>query len=125
MKNKDTVYPITPEELLEGRNKARHLLQESLMPDKAKEKQSMPKPTANSLDKIREFIKYECGRGGWTPWISPKMKGYKMQCCDCGLVHEVEFKVVKFIGEPDENGLSETVPVTDKDIQILWRLRRV
>jgi len=85
---------------------------------------AMPKPTAERLDKIIEFIKYEGKRGGWTEWISPKMKGYKMQCCDCGLIHEIDFKVVRFVGEPDEKGLTETVPITDKDIQILWRLRR-
>jgi Zn-finger protein len=27
-------------------------------------------------------------------WIQP-MKGYRMACCDCGLVHRVEFRVVK------------------------------
>ena len=32
---------------------------------------------------------------GWTEWIWPMMKGYKLKCCDCGLVHTIEFKVVK------------------------------
>jgi hypothetical protein len=36
-------------------------------------------------------------KNGWSWWQHPKMKGYKMQCCDCGLVHEVEFRVVKVI----------------------------
>jgi len=27
-------------------------------------------------------------------WIEPKA-GYRMACCDCGLVHRVEFRVVK------------------------------
>ena len=25
-------------------------------------------------------------------WIHPQKKGYKMMCCDCGLVHKVEFQ---------------------------------
>ena len=25
------------------------------------------------------------------------MVGYKMQCCNCGLVHEVEFRVTKVV----------------------------
>jgi len=29
-------------------------------------------------------------------WVRPKMKGYKLQCCDCGLVHEIDFKIVKY-----------------------------
>lgn len=27
-------------------------------------------------------------------WIRPVRKGYKMRCCDCGLVHLVDFRVV-------------------------------
>ena len=27
-------------------------------------------------------------------WIKPKRKGYKMACCDCGLVHRVDFIIV-------------------------------
>lgn len=26
-------------------------------------------------------------------WVSPVRKGYKMMCCDCGLVHRVDFRV--------------------------------
>lgn len=28
-------------------------------------------------------------------WIQPVRKGYKMACCDCGLVHVLNFRVVK------------------------------
>ena len=26
-------------------------------------------------------------------WIRPVMEGYKMACCDCGLVHKIDFKI--------------------------------
>lgn len=26
-------------------------------------------------------------------WVQPVEQGYKMACCDCGLVHNVEFRV--------------------------------
>ena len=29
-------------------------------------------------------------------WVRPVMKGYKMKCCDCGLVHKIDFKVIKW-----------------------------
>ncbi len=29
----------------------------------------------------------------WTPWILPVLKGYRIRCCDCSLVHELQFKV--------------------------------
>jgi len=34
-------------------------------------------------------------------WVWPKMSGYKMQCCDCGLVHKFDFMCVDAeTGEP-------------------------
>lgn len=28
-------------------------------------------------------------------WVQPVRKGYKLACCDCGLVHSLDFRVVK------------------------------
>jgi hypothetical protein len=28
-------------------------------------------------------------------WIQPQTPGYKIGCCDCGLVHKLEFRIVK------------------------------
>ena len=28
-------------------------------------------------------------------WIYPKRKGYQLACCDCGLVHTVNFRIRK------------------------------
>ncbi len=28
-------------------------------------------------------------------WEQPIPQGYLMQCCDCGLVHRIDFRVVK------------------------------
>lgn len=30
---------------------------------------------------------------GWSRWIFPIMDGYKLTCCDCGLVHDMQFRV--------------------------------
>lgn len=27
-------------------------------------------------------------------WIRPCMKGYNLACCDCGLTHKIDFKIV-------------------------------
>lgn len=29
-------------------------------------------------------------------WLYPKRKFWMMKCCDCGLVHKVEFKLKKY-----------------------------
>ena len=28
-------------------------------------------------------------------WVMPIRRGYKMACCDCGLVHKLDFRVRK------------------------------
>lgn len=29
-------------------------------------------------------------------WVQPKRKYYRMACCDCGLVHKMEFKLIPY-----------------------------
>lgn len=28
-------------------------------------------------------------------WVEPRMKNYYLKCCDCGLVHRMDFRIVK------------------------------
>lgn len=37
----------------------------------------------------------ENGEDGFSEWIKPRMKGYQMACCDCNLVHTLDFKIVR------------------------------
>lgn len=37
--------------------------------------------------------KYPGGDSG--KWIRPIRKGYRLRCCDCDLVHSLDFRVVK------------------------------
>lgn len=39
-------------------------------------------------------------------WVQPIMRGYYMACCDCGLVHRMDFRIVR--GELD-GGLVQRV----------------
>lgn len=34
------------------------------------------------------------GKGGWSKWIFPNRKRYRTACCDCGLVHEYQYRLV-------------------------------
>lgn len=42
------------------------------------------------------FKKIEADPGGWSDWQSPLhgnyRSSYKLSCCDCGLVHDVQFR---------------------------------
>jgi hypothetical protein len=57
---------------------------------------------------------------GWCDWVCPKPRGYLMQCCDCELVHEVDFRVVRY--ESEDSEVYEVVD--DPNLQAQMRLRR-
>ena len=39
------------------------------------------------------MARYKAAKDG--EWIQPVRNGYLMACCDCGLVHEINFRVKK------------------------------
>ncbi len=41
------------------------------------------------MEGIRKYIKAKDGE-----WLQPVRKGYKLTCCDCGLVHKLNFRIV-------------------------------
>jgi len=49
----------------------------------------------------------------FTPWTTPKRR-YKIGCCDCGLVHDMEFRII----------LSKKLVLDGRKTQIQFRLRR-
>lgn len=60
----------------------------------------------------------------WTDWQTPVMKGYLMECCDCGLVHEIEFRIGKVteIHADGKGWEGELMP--DGEYRVQMRLRR-
>lgn len=60
---------------------------------------------------------------GWTPWQYPIMKGYKMACCDCGLVHNLEFLVGE-IGKTDKKGFFKFFHLKAKKYRVAFRVSR-
>ena len=57
---------------------------------------------------------------GWCDWVCPKPQGYLMQCCDCELIHEVDFRVVRY--ESEDSEVYEVVD--DHNLEAQMRLRR-
>jgi hypothetical protein len=69
-----------------------------------------------------EFEAMHGGEDGWTEWIHP-LEPYFMQCCDCGLVHEAEFRIIKDkIRKPD--GTWDAVYTSDPLLEVIFRMRR-
>lgn len=52
------------------------------------------------MSKFHQVIEQE---DGWSDWEYPNMEKYKMQCCDCGLVHDIEFQAIR-ITKQNEDG---------------------
>lgn len=60
---------------------------------------------------------------GYCDWVQPTMeKPYKMACCDCGLVHDVEFQIYK----ARRLGVWWTLmkKLSSKSHRVLFRVRR-
>ena len=38
-------------------------------------------------------MSYEKPKAG--EWVQPVRRGYKLACCDCGLVHTMDFRIYK------------------------------
>jgi hypothetical protein len=67
----------------------------------------------------QDFTKHEVDSAdAWSEWVCPAPKQYFMKCCDCGLVHEMQFKVAKY-----SEG-NECEFVKDADLQAVFRARR-
>jgi len=66
----------------------------------------------------KELVK---SRYGWTDWIFPKPTGYLFKCCDCGLIHELQFKA--FVEEDVRRGAFKVVKLPEP-IRAMFRARR-
>lgn len=60
---------------------------------------------------------------GWSRWVQPVMRSYKMACCDCGLVHVMEFRALRRT-RPEERGTWKAVPLDQDRYRVEFRARR-
>lgn len=44
------------------------------------------------MSKKIKFKKEKPNEDGWSDWVHP-LNNYMMACCDCGLVHDLEFRI--------------------------------
>lgn len=54
-------------------------------------------------------------------WVSPIRNGYKMVCCDCGLVHDMDFRAVN-LKYNRKKKMYEVHPIKKADV--VFRVRR-
>lgn len=55
--------------------------------------------------------------------VIPDMKGYRLACCDCGLVHRLDFEVFEIVGRTP-SGTFTVHDIPDGKVQIGFRAYR-
>lgn len=73
------------------------------------------------MKKKPRFKKQTAGKGGWSLWVYPTPTSYLFKCCDCGLVHEMQFKA--FVEANKKRGAYEVI-VLPQPIRAMFRARR-
>ena len=63
------------------------------------------------------------GEDGWSEWVQPVMQRYLMACCDCGLVHEMQFGVLRK-GPDLPDGSWEGDELNPAEYRVEFRARR-
>lgn len=66
---------------------------------------------------------YSVDDDGWSEWIQPIMAGYKLTCCDCGLVHEMEFEALRTDAYINDRSWKATALDRDR-YRVQFRVRR-
>lgn len=70
---------------------------------------------------MKKIKQVKVNKDGWSRWETPSMKGYLMACCDCDLVHEMEFEVFREVSRT-KNGWIKGAPI--KNGRVTMRARR-
>lgn len=60
---------------------------------------------------------------GYSEWIQPEMDHYRMACCDCGLVHNMQFKVMR-VKEDLGDGFKDVRPTKEGQFVVQFRVSR-
>ena len=90
------------------------------MKDDVQTSREQQETQADCTEIAPEFTTYTPDAEGWSGWICPSPDSYLMKCCDCGLVHELQFRVAKYEPRPSV----EHKIVDDPDTQTQFRARR-
>lgn len=59
----------------------------------------------------------------WTNWQKPVMTNYALACCDCGLVHRVNFRCIK-IEKKKGSTRSWAIPLPKDKYEVQFKICR-
>lgn len=70
---------------------------------------------------MARMLKVKTNPDGWSDWMMPLMDKYRMACCDCGLTHTLQFRVMRVA---KKSGQFSEGPDASKNHRVLFRARR-
>jgi hypothetical protein len=73
--------------------------------------------------KLKRMVKEREGENGWSRWVRPVPRNYMMACCDCGLVHRMEFVVVK-VATRWKDGRWNGAVLPSRNYRVMFRAQR-
>ena len=56
--------------------------------------------------------------------VMPEMQGYRMKCCDCGLVHVLNFEVREVLHQNDDGTLRTDIPENVERLRVVMSATR-
>ncbi len=68
-----------------------------------------------------KFHQHKAGKDGWSEWVYPTQK-YLFKCCDCNLIHEMEFGTLL---KRNKKGVHFEVIKLPPEIAVMFRARRM
>lgn len=88
-------------------------------------RQRLEELSARSSTRPRAFDVATEGADGWSEWFSPAhADDYGMKCCDCGLVHQAQFRVIRNeVKKGDGTYEADVVPETE-GYRVQFRMKR-
>lgn len=66
---------------------------------------------------------HEAGDDGWSEWETPVMEQYRLACCDCGLVHDFDFRALR-VTKFNPDGTWEATKLGQGKYRVEFRVRR-
>lgn len=71
---------------------------------------------------MTKYIHHAIDEDGWTRWFFPSTQ-YRESCCDCGLVHDIEFRL-HFNKDTQELFIEKRVRRNERATSAVRRYRR-
>lgn len=62
-------------------------------------------------------------KDGWSRYIAPTMRRYRMACCHCGLTHDLHFHVVKVKKVYPDGSWTHGEPLDPTKYRVLFRAK--